>query len=364
MKIELKNIKGADLFDGYVNKEENGVRGYGGKLDIRPPYQREFVYKPPQEQAVIHTVLNGFPLNTIYWAVRDDGTYEVIDGQQRTLSLCRYIDGKYAYSLDGSPRYFFNLTDDLKQKILDYELTVYFCAGSDSEKLDWFKVINIAGEKLTDQELRNAVYHGPWLSDAKKYFSYGNCVGYNLSKDYVTADVNRQGLLELVLKWISQDKIDKYMADHQHNPTALELWNYFNSVINWVSSTFRVKRKIMKGLPWGPLYNTYKDAPLDPNALEEKINILLADDEVEKKSGIYEYLLSGEEKHLHLRAFLPGDKLTAYTKQGGKCVYCGKECAIEEMEADHKTPWSKGGKTTPDNLQMLCRECNRRKGNR
>lgn len=44
---------------------------------------------------------------------------------------------------------------------------VYLCSGEDSEKLEWFKTINIAGEKLTDQELRNAVYSGSWVSDAK-----------------------------------------------------------------------------------------------------------------------------------------------------------------------------------------------------
>lgn len=365
MKIELHSIKVADLIDGYVNEEENGVRGYDGKLDIRPPYQREFVYDPPQEQAVINTILNSFPLNSIYWAVRDDGTYEVIDGQQRILSICRYSQSKFSYRLGDSPRFFHNLPADLKQKFLDYELTVYFCEGTDSEKLDWFKVINIAGEELTDQELRNAVYHGPWVADAKRYFSRGNCAGYNLSKDYVTAEVKRQLLLERAIKWISHDHIEQYMADHQQDPTALELWNYFNSVINWVSATFKVKRpKYMKSVPWGPLYNTYKDNQYDPNELERKIQILLEDDEVEKKSGIYEYLLTGEEKYLHLRAFLPGDIATAYAKQKGVCPYCKKHFELEEMEADHKKPWSKGGKTKPSNLQMLCRECNRKKGSR
>lgn len=366
MKIELHSIKVSDLVAGYVNEEENGVRAYGGKLDIRPPYQREFVYDPPQEQAVIHTILNDFPLNSIYWAVREDSTYEVIDGQQRILSICRYAAGKYSYEYkDDDPRYYHNLPSDIKQRFLDYELTVYFCDGKDSEKLDWFKVINIAGKPLTDQELRNAVYHGPWLSDAKRYFSRGNCAGYNLSKDYVKAAVNRQGLLERALDWISGGHIELYMAKHQQDPTAFELWDYFNSVINWVKATFKVSRpKLMPSVPWGPLYNAYKDNKYDPNELEQKIQTLLADDEVVKKSGIYEYLLTGQEKHLSLRAFLPGDIATAYAKQGGICPYCKKHFQQEEMEADHKKPWSKGGKTVPDNLQMLCRECNRKKGNR
>lgn len=366
MKIELHSIKVADLVNGYVNEEEEGVRGYGGKLDIRPPYQREFVYESEQEQAVIHTVLNAFPLNSIYWAVREDGTYEVIDGQQRILSICRYVAGKYAYKGKAKdPFYFENLPDDLQRTILDYELTVYFCGGTDSEKLDWFRVINIAGKPLTQQELRNAVYHGPWLADAKRYFSKGNCAGYNLAKDYVSADVKRQGLLELAIKWVSGGNIEQYMAEHQKDQTAYELWNHFTSVINWVKAVFKVTRpKLMKSVPWGSLYAQFKGRQFNPDALEKRIVELLKDDEVEKKSGIYEYVLTGQEKYLHLRAFLPNDIETAYAQQEGVCPYCGERFELEEMEADHKTPWSKGGKTTPDNLQMLCRECNRRKGNR
>ena len=166
MKIDLKKITVRDLVEDYHDDGEGGVRGYGGKLDIRPPFQREFVYKDKQRDAVIETINKGFPLNVMYWAVRQDGTYEVIDGQQRTISAAQYVEGDY--SLDG--RYFHNLQDDEQELILNYPLQVYVCKGSASEKLDWFRIINIAGEKLTSQELRNAVYAGPWVSDAKRHF--------------------------------------------------------------------------------------------------------------------------------------------------------------------------------------------------
>lgn len=187
MNIELKEISVRELTNGYKDNQENGVIGYGGKLDIRPPYQREFIYKDKQRDAVINTITKEFPLNVIYWAVRDDGNYEVIDGQQRTISICQYVEGDFSVQVGSFPenRAFHNLQNDEKEQILNYKLMVYLCSGSDSEKLEWFRTINIAGEKLTDQELRNAVYSGSWVSDAKRYFSKSNCVAYSLGSDYL-----------------------------------------------------------------------------------------------------------------------------------------------------------------------------------
>ena len=96
MKITLTKITVRDLVEDYHDDGEGGVRGYGGKLDIRPPFQREFVYKDKQRDAVIETINKGFPLNVMYWAVRQDGTYEVIDGQQRTISVAQYVKGDYS----------------------------------------------------------------------------------------------------------------------------------------------------------------------------------------------------------------------------------------------------------------------------
>ena len=211
MNIELKEITVRELTDGYEDNEEGGVIGFGGKLDIRPPYQREFIYKEKQRDAVIDTITKEFPLNVMYWAVREDGNYEVIDGQQRTISICQYVEGDFAFN----SRYFHNLQKDEKEQILNYKLMVYLCTGSDSEKLEWFETINIAGEKLTDQELRNAVYSGSWVSDAKRYFSKTNCVAYSLGSDYLTGSPIRQDYLETTIKWINNDDIKGYMAKNQ-----------------------------------------------------------------------------------------------------------------------------------------------------
>ena len=355
MKIELHEIPIKEVSEGYKNDEEEGVVGFGGKLNIRPKYQREFVYKEKQRNAVIETIRKNFPLNVMYWVKNDDGNFEVMDGQQRTISFCEYITGKFSLNF----QYFHNLQEDEKEQILNYKLMIYFCEGTDKERLDWFKTINIAGEKLTDQELRNAIYSGTWLTDAKRHFSKTNCPAYNIASDYMNGSPIRQDYLETAISWINNDEIEKYMADHQHDSNANELWLYFQTVINWVKATFLKYRREMKGISWGILYNQFKNEKLDSQKLEEEIIKLMQDEEVTKKSGIYPYILTKEEKYLNLRSFTDNQKREAYERQKGICPKCKKHFEIEEMEADHITPWHEGGKTIPENCQMLCKHENR-----
>ena len=366
MKIEPRQITVRQLAKGYEDRPaEGGVVGYGGKLDIRPPYQREFIYKDKQRDAVIETARKGFPLNVMYWSVRDDGGYEVIDGQQRTISLCQFVEGDFSINIDGHRLAFYNLQDDQQDQILDYKLTVYLCSGTDSEKLEWFKTINIAGEELTDQELRNAVYHGPWTADAKRYFSKTGCPAYAVGNEYMTGTPIRQEYLETAVDWHADatgvESIDKYMSLHQHDESAGELWHYFQGVINWVRSTFPNHRKEMRSVDWGRLYNKYGKKTLDPTKLEECVAALMIDDDVTKKSGIYPFVLDGKQKHLNLRSFSEAMKRGAFERQKGTCAKCKKQFERSGMEADHITPWSQGGKTITENCQMLCKECNRRK---
>lgn len=357
MKIQLHQIMIRKVAENYIDNDEEGVVGYNGKLNIRPKYQREFVYDEKKRNAVIDTICKGFPLNVMYWVKNEDGTFEVLDGQQRTISFCQYVNGDFSIN----NRAFHNLTETEKRQILDYKLMVYFCEGNDMEKLDWFRIINIAGEKLYDQELRNATYTGPWLSDAKLKFSKSNCAAYLLSKNYVKGSPIRQDILETALRWISGGKIRHYMSVHQHDPNANELWIYFRNVIEWVKLTFPKYRKEMKGVDWGALYNQFKGKIFDARKLEQKIKSLMIDDDVTNKKGIYPYVLTHDEKHLNIRAFSESQKREIYEEQNGICKRCGKHFAFNEMEADHITPWSKGGKTNTENCQMLCRECNRQK---
>jgi len=361
MKIALKEISVRELAEEYKDNQENGVVGFGGKLDIRPPYQREFVYKEKQRAAVINTIEKGFPLNVMYWAVREHEGFEVIDGQQRTISICQFVDGEFAFN----NRYFHNLQKDEKEKILDYKLMVYLCSGTDSEKLDWFRTINIAGEKLTNQELRNAVYSGSWVSNAKRYFSKNGCPAYAIGKDYLTGSPIRQDYLETTISWFSNGQIEEYMGQHQNEPHADALWTYYQNVITWIEKTFTNKRtKFMKGVDWGILYSQFNDEVYDSKEIESEIAKLILDDDVTNKKGIYPYVLTKNEKHLSIRIFSDAIKQKVFEKQKGKCTICGDPFDLSEMEGDHITPWSKGGKTDEANCQMICVEDNRRKSSK
>ena len=371
MTIKQISVTVKEITQGYVNNEELGVRGYNGLLDIRPPYQREFIYNDKEQQAVINTVLHGYPLNVMYWVKRSDDAecpFEVMDGQQRTLSLCEYVAGKFSFEFKN----FFNQTSDIQKRILDYPLTVYVCEGAASEKLEWFKTINIAGKALNEQEIRNAIYAGPFVSDAKRHFSKSNCGAYKLGKDLVNGTPIRQDFLKKALEWMAEHENREgkaqnpvsYMAQHQHDPNANNLWTYFQNVLNWAITNFEMKKfkKIMKGLDWALYYDKYHNETLDTVEMAKQISALMRDSEIQRQSGIIPYVLTGDEQHLDLRAFPEDIKLAVWEKQNHICPLCGKEFDLEFMEGDHIKPWREGGRTVIENCQMLCRDCNRHKG--
>ncbi len=371
MTIKQISVTVGEITQCYVNNEEQGVRGYNGLLDIRPPYQREFIYNDKEQQAVINTVLHGYPLNVMYWVKRSDDAecpYEVMDGQQRTLALCEYVAGKFSFEFKN----FFNQPADIQKRILDYELTVYVCEGEHSEKLEWFKTINIAGKPLNEQEILNAIYAGPFVSDAKRHFSKSNCGAYKLGKDLVNGVPIRQEFLKRALEWMADHEKREgkaqsavgYMAQHQHDPNANNLWTYFQNVLNWAITNFDMKKfkKIMKGLDWALYYDMYHDKTLDTVAMAMEISTLMRDSEIQKANGIIPYVLTGDERHLDLRAFPEDIKLAVWEQQGHICPLCGKEYDFEFMEGDHIKPWREGGRTVIENCQMLCRDCNRHKG--
>lgn len=381
--MEIKKIKVTikELCEGYVNDEdiELGVHAYNGKLCVRPAFQRSFVYDKKQENAVINTALRGFPLNVMYWVENEDNTYECLDGQQRTISLCNFVDGASNFTapwlFEGRKISFTTLKridPDLCQRFMNYELDVYVCKGTKAEQLDWFKTINIAGAKLFDQELRNASYVSQWLTDAKRYFSKANpdssakCPAERLGGRYTNKNANRQEILEQVITWITgskeEDDICQYMEDHMHDKDASELWNYFTNVINWIEELFPgVYEKGMATVNWGRLYNEHKDEEFDPDEIAEKFRELLeyrGTNELDASvAKICEYCITRDEKLLKQRQFSDAQRTTLYVRQKGICPDCGQHFLKADMQAHHIVPWYNDGITELSNGVMLCKEC-------
>ena len=398
MTMEVKRIRDIlgrpftikDLVEGYLANSDDGsttdsVFGYGGKLNIRPSFQRNSVYDDKKRDAVIQTVLNECPLNTMYWVDKEDGTYECLDGQQRTLAICKYVAGEFAVKSQRFPsdlaQDFPNLQMNLgniAQQILDYELDVYVCKGTPDEKMLWFHTINTAGEPLNEQELRNSAYTGAWLTDAKSRFSTVNGRGVKLANTnpnngkeeaLLLGSWNRQEYLETALKWAgnaSGKDIEGYMLEHRGDADASELWQYFSKVLEWVRGKFLAYDKALKSMDWGEIYEAFQRGDFANNIIaksaseiNEEISRLVADDEVDAKmKGIYQYIIYGNPKYLSLRQFDEKTARKIYEQQHHQCPYClqegnKKEYAFKEMHADHKMPWSKGGKTVEENCQML-----------
>ena len=376
-----------DICQGFVYNEYEGkgLFGLNGKLTIQPEYQRHYIYNDGKKDiAVIDSLLKGYPLGLIYFNLTPAGQLEVLDGQQRITSFGRFVTDKFPIIINGREEYFSGLDDDIQGKILNSPLTVFVCEGTETEIKDWFETINIVGVPLNDQERRNAVHSGSFVTAAKAVFS--NSKNSNIQKwsHYVKGDVKRQHYLERALEWISRSKnmtIDAYMSLHRNNMSISELESYFNSVIDWVSGLID-STESMAGLEWGRLYEEYHTRPYNRMGLNARINQLLADEAIKKRANIYEYILGGElhPELLEIRIFEESTKKAVYNKQTAAAKAKGKSncplCAIgsnnnniriyklAEMDADHVSAWSKGGDSTISNCQMLCKTHNRAKGNK
>lgn len=367
----------------YNELEGKGLFGLSGKLTIQPEYQRNYIYADGKKDvAVIDSIIKGYPLGILYFVKTGDDTYEVLDGQQRITSFGRYVIGKFAVKVNGMENYFTGLAEDLQNKILDTKLLIYICEGSESEIKEWFKTINIAGVPLNEQELLNAIYSGKFVTAAKKEFS--NSQNSNIQKwsAYIKGDVKRQDFLACALDWVSKGNKETYMSEHRNNEDISVLKSYFTSVIDWISSIFKTVEKEMCGLHWGELYATYHKNPYNPDEVDKKVKELYADGAVKNRSGIFEYVLGGctETKLLNIRIFEDRDKRIVYEKQTkeaeekgiSNCPFCAisdtpnkiKIWKLAEMDADHVSAWSKGGATSIENCQMLCRPHNIAKGNK
>lgn len=376
-----------DVCKGFIfdKNEGKGLFGLDGQLIIQPEFQRNYIYGDgKRDVAVVESLLKGYPLGLIYFVKNKDGMYEVLDGQQRITSFARFVRHSWPFAIvrNGKPRYFDSLDEDERNKIVNAKLTIYVCEGEPSEIQEWFETINIAGVPLVKQELRNAAYHGPFVTRAREVFSNTGNANMNRWQTYVKGDPKRQAILETALDWVSDGEIDSYMAAHRNDTRIDELQNHFDTVIDWVDSVFEYTGSEMCGIDWGRLYRTYHKNAYSKDKVSERVDALLDDTQVGDKRGIFEYILGGEQDTslLNVRVFDQKTKKAVYRKQTKEAEAKGISncplCAIghdanakriykeTEMDADHVTAWSRGGATDESNCQMLCKTHNRAKGNR
>lgn len=376
-----------DICEGFIYNEleGKGLFGWGGRLTIQPEYQRNYIYADGKKDvAVIESILKGYPLGLIYFVKTDEDKYEVLDGQQRITSIGRYVNGQLAVKINGMETYFDGLDKVLQEKILNYPLLFYICEGEEPEIKQWFETINIAGIKLSNQEVLNAIFSGPFVTCAKA--TYSNSLNANMQKwqCYISGDPKRQDILHAALKWVAkgEENVKLYMSQHRQDTNITEMQLYFDSVISWAKTIFGAPRAEMKGLEWGYLYEKYHSQPYNPTKVQKRVSELYADERVTNNRGIFEYVLGGESDMslLQIRMFEPSVAKTVYEKQTNRAKKLGvSNCPmceqmentnrtriykIKEMEADHVTAWSRGGSTTIENCQMLCVSHNRMKGNR
>jgi hypothetical protein len=380
------DISVRDICEGFVYNalEGKGLFGLSGKLTIQPEYQRNYIYADGvRDVRVIESLLKGYPLGLIYFNKPTENSLEVLDGQQRITSFGRYVTGKFAIKDEnGMEQYFSGIAKDKQEKILNTKLLIYECEGTESEIKEWFRTINISGVPLTNQELLNAVYSGPFVTLGKEEFSNSQNANIQKWSAYISGSANRQDFLERALEWVSKNNVGDYMSRHRFDTNITELKNYFTSVIDWVSTVFTDVESEMKGLEWGRLYETYSKKPYSSKTVSEQVKKLYADPYIKSRKGVFEYILGGstDTKLLEVRVFDEATKKSTYTIQTSEaekkgisnCSFCAighdanktKIWKLTEMDADHVTAWSKGGATDTKNCEMLCKSHNRAKGNK
>lgn len=388
MKTNLRiDLKVTDVCDGFVYNEleGKGLFGLSGKLTIQPEYQRNYIYAEgggKREQAVIESLLKGYPLGLIYFNRVGPEKFEVLDGQQRITSIGRFITNKFAIMDGPNPQYFDSLPKNKQSIIRESRLLIYECEGTESEIKEWFKTINIAGVPLNDQELLNAVYSGPFVTAAKSEFSNSQNANIQKWSAYIKGSANRQDFLATALEWVSKGDVGGYMSKHRHDSNIMELKNYFNTVIDWVSGVFMDVESEMRGLEWGRLYEEHHTQSYNPKQVSADVKSLYADPYIKRRAGVFEYILGGKQdtRLLEIRVFDEATKKSIYAKQTkvaeskgvSNCPLCAhghdanksKIWPLKDMDADHVAAWSKGGETSAANCQMLCKTHNRAKGNR
>ena len=395
----MSDVTLAELAEGYADTSEdvNGsVIAWNGQLIVRPKFQRSFVVDGDVkwQSNLINSVLNNRPIGVMYFGLVNDGgdkkLYYNIDGQQRLMTLCEFINGDLPLRMindDGTTKMvdFLSIPTEWQRKIKQYKPSIKVGVGTSDELLQWFKTINQPICELTDQELRNAAYNGLWCKLAKRAFSKSKTTerptehnGFVMDKNEVyyydkytmKLEPERQDVLELAIDWASMQvygvgldkdsRIEDYMDAHRYDDNVDDLITRYKAVIDWARKIFNaeyLEQKCAQNVDWGRLYATYGDKEYDLDELNALVDRYFMDEEVTANSAVFEYVLMGcpadKRNMLILRSFTAVDKSKMYKMQGGIDPIDGEKYKLEEMDAHHIVAWENGGKTELSNGVLI-----------
>ncbi len=423
IQITEKVFKIRDIVSGYVNnslKRFGDVVGMDGKLIMQPKFQRTYIVDQNKywRTKIIESIINGAPIGTIYVGIPSDlseysGKLLLVDGQQRLITACDFVDGRpYKFDFGGLAQewMFDELPVEIQERVLNYEVKIQICEGTDEKIREWFMIINQPNNTLTAQEIRNCVHAGIFVDTLKEYFSAASVKdiketndtnskynGYRYgakgsAKDFGT----RQEILELALDWASyydcvvvngfdekavneiplDDRICKFMGKNRDNKEAAnDVISLYKEIIDWINRTFRsLNNKFapmyqsMTKADWGRLYAKHRNDEINVYwASKVLYDISKYIREVRTFEGVYEWILDGAnpqliDKYIQSRTFSKDNRECRYNEQMGydpiewhNGIHVQHD--ISDMVEHHIVPWMFGGSSIDyNNLVMLTKE--------
>ncbi|MBD5585754.1 MAG: hypothetical protein HDQ88_11785 [Clostridia bacterium] len=351
MKITEERFKVSDLVQGYKKGDMTTCRD--GELILVDAGCDGHVLCDEDRDYMIQCMLSGFPIGVFHLYRKSDTMMKVMDGVARLCAICEYTN-------DGFPvngKAFSKLKPDLRAKFQDYEITAYVCDGSQQECFQWLSRMRKYGyNSLTEQNISDTVFSSPWRDDARVRLM----ALVRENPDYFADDAVGR-IVEIAVAWAANREditSEEWLADYEVGDNADVLVRYVTRVIDWVKEIFSVVRpEIMKGQPWGELFNDYGNKIRKPDKVEAIVKNLVDHPDIGNKMGIYEYILCGDDDCLNVKKFKKQDLQAVLDAQGGKCAKCGCELAAKDAKLMLIQDFKSGGRVELMNAMAVCKKC-------
>ena len=344
--------------------------------------QRAIVYDAEKQALVIDSICHGIPLPAFYLWQREDGKLEVLDGKQRIEAIKKFKQGNLLYKGKTWKAYAYD--SDLQQTVDNTELTTIVCSGTEEKKREIFNRINTLGVALSKFEVLNGLYHGNYIEGLNDYFAQDANIRKVLPQATVDRGDNKYRLLEYIYYvrngnvFPKRSELHVYVQHHKDESFNEEI-KKIKPYISFIRDVFGNTSKISGKLKFKLSVEYIKDRAIwlqHKDEISKECNAFLKSEGYKlsaTKDQDTEAMILGIVGNLRVdpkRLFTADDKKELLSQlipneQGlYECDDCHQHFAADELTVDHKTPWSKGGRTVLSNARLVCRACNSRKGNK